>query len=651
MKKIMSYLLQWLVLIALAVPVGRAAFRRAPPPETKAEDWRNWEGFHVLSYAGLARHDTDPEYATSDRLGEHLAALRKAGYRTISPAEAEAFLAGRAPLPGRSLLLIFEGGRKDAFIRATPLLQREGYRAALAIPTQFLNHWSGFFLGPRDLRKIAQLPWWDVGSMGHRAVNDHAGRHANGGGHYLSRRRSVNGHTETDAEFSQRILADYETSASELAARIGRPPPFFLYPFADAGAGPEADPLAERINRDAVTRLFRMAFSRAGQSFNGAGSDPWALTRLRVRGDWSGDDLLARLEQDRPANGQTLELGTAEDWRMESGAEWADRPELTLPAGSLAWRRRTANWSDGEIRVALTPDAEGIAAVYARYRGPRSYVRAVLEPQGIRLQERLPDRLQTLAWIERPSGGPAALSLRLRGNRLWLSVDGRAAAGPVPLTARTGSGMLGCGGEAGSVAVTAFHAEPHPVRWILADQWSSVEESRRDTAAAWLPVMFNAGEPSRVSDAQSEDLLKAAAAGVETIPVVCRVAECPAENAEMVARAVDAALRARNLHPLVRRVALDGRSAPLADAFRALGYPPVHIIALPEADAMARSLMEAEGDDAIVLRDIGPPGGAVMAHLQHLIPSRRWMVAGIPSDEGSPGVQLATRADYLEERP
>lgn len=651
MKKFISYLLQWLVLIALALPVGMAVFRRVPPPEAGADDGRNWEGFHVLTYAGLARRGTDPQYPTSERLGEHLAALRNAGYRTISPAEAEAFLAGRAPMPGKAILLIFEGGRKDAFIRATPLLQREGFRAALAIPTRFLNHWSGFFLGPRELRKIARLPWWDVGSMGHRAVNEIQHDGMKGGGHFLSQRRSIDGRPETDLEFRRRLQADYEKSAAELGARIGRPPKFYLYPFADAGAGPEADPLAERVNREAVTRLFRMAFSRAGQSFNGAGSDPWALTRLRAQGDWSGADLLARLEQDRPAYGRTLELGTAEDWRMENGVEWADPPELRLVAGGMAWRRRTANWSDGEIRVSLNPDPEGIAAVYARYRGPRSYVRAVLEPRGVRLQECLPDRLQTLAWIERPAGGPAVLSLRLRGHRAWLSVDGRAAAGPLPLTAWTGSGMLGCGGEAGAVAVTSFHAAPHPVRWILADRWASVPDALRDRAAAWLAPMFTAGQPGPVSDEQSENLLMAAASGVETIPVVRPAAAGPAGDPAAAARAVDDALRARNLNPLVRRVALDGRSAGLADAFRELGYQPVHIVDIPEADAMARSLVAAEDRDSILLRGLAPSGLAAVRYLQHRIPSRQLMVAGVPGGDVPPGIQLATRADHLEDVP
>ena len=44
-----------------------------PPPEAGADDGRNWEGFHVLTYAGLARRGTDPQYPTSERLGEHLA--------------------------------------------------------------------------------------------------------------------------------------------------------------------------------------------------------------------------------------------------------------------------------------------------------------------------------------------------------------------------------------------------------------------------------------------------------------------------------------------------------------------------------------------------------------------------------------------------
>ena len=96
MKKT-SILLQWLVVLALAGLAAYPFIKGRPRPERRPETWRSWQGFMALSYAGIG--EGAPEaYPTPERVAEQLAALHAAGYRTITPADALAFLAGRHPL-------------------------------------------------------------------------------------------------------------------------------------------------------------------------------------------------------------------------------------------------------------------------------------------------------------------------------------------------------------------------------------------------------------------------------------------------------------------------------------------------------------------------------------------------------------------------
>jgi len=114
MKKL-SIALQWLVVAALAALALQPFIKGRPLPERQPETWRNWQGFMALSYAGVGIGAPET-YPTPTRMAEQLAALHAAGYRTITPADALAFLEGRRPLPPKALLVLLEGGRKDSVV-------------------------------------------------------------------------------------------------------------------------------------------------------------------------------------------------------------------------------------------------------------------------------------------------------------------------------------------------------------------------------------------------------------------------------------------------------------------------------------------------------------------------------------------------------
>lgn len=641
--KTLSIAAQWLVVLAFLGFAGWALFRPTPPPLRSPDTWRHWHGFHILSFAGVARDDADPTYPSAERLAEQLQALRDAGYHAIMPDDALAFLESRAPLPERAVMLVFEGGRKEALIRAAPLLQRLGFTAVLAMPTSLVGDWSGFYVRPGDIRRIARQPHWAIASMGHAAFREQPG-------HFLTtRQRGADGSPEASAAFEARVLNDYHTSATKLTRWAGSTPLLYLYPFADTGTGPEADVLAAAVNRRGVTEHYLLAVARADQSFNGAGRDPLALTRLRVRGDWSGAQLVAELERDRPALRAITEPLAAADWRGDPYATVADGA-LYLPAGATLWRRGTDNWTGGDITATLERAPDGIAALYAHYTGPQGYVRVVVEPGGLRVQERLAERLQTLAWLPRTNQPATRLALKLRANRLWLAVDDGDWTGPLPLAAATWRGRIGFGSERGESRVSAFSAAAQPSRWVMLNGLSALTPEQRQRMTAWLPTWFAGDPPYEIGEVARVEWAQAAAAGVETIPVIAGAAGLDATAAEARRRGIEAALSAAGLLPAVRAFALDGLSPALAAQLRERGARIVHILDAARVGEMTGELTDTHSTDRVLLRGDPAQATTAMQRLLARFPAQR-LLAPLPSSAPDlPGIWLTTAEEIQKER-
>ncbi len=599
--------IQWIGAAGLVALVVYALARPKPQPEYAPETWRNWSGFMTLSWAGIGRGD-DPRYPSPERLADQLAALREAGYRTIRPADAAAFLAGRAPLPERALLLMFEGGRKDSFIRATPLLQKNGFTATLCVPTYFTEKWGNFHLKKPELRQGARLPQWSLASMGHQAFDEVVTDAEGHKGHFLSRRQWNGAGPEDDAAFRQRIEHDYRHSAEVLSAAAGRPIEAYLYPFADRGAGAGADPAAAELNRAALTNHYTLAFVGAEDPFNGPHSDPFDLSRLRVPGDWTGAQLVRELEKYLPRANPINGFNDPDQW-LFFRMVMVSANDMKLGPDSSAWLRGSENWTDAEIAATVSAASGAVVGVYARYAGPHAYVRVTLEPAGVRVQERLKTRLQTLAWkaVETPAGMSRELKLRARGNRVWAWLDGEQIAGPLPLTADTAFGRVGLHSDRGVTRLTAFSAAPLFAEFALADQLADVPPAEWERLSAIL-VPWPAGGVPR------DDLLAAAARGVETVPVVP-----PRQVAGLLAMLQDSPIKA-----LIRTLAITDADSAALTAARAAGYRVIVRQSAPAAiDRPAELAAQA---DLVLINPTPPNGAAALDPLLRTFPAYRLIV-------------------------
>jgi hypothetical protein len=135
-------------------------------------------------------------------------------------------------------------------------------------------------------------------------------------GHFLSHRRWLGTKSEDDEAFRQRLANDYFKAADILKGACSRSVITHLYPYADMGTGAGSDPLAADLNRVGVERSHLLAFTRADHPFNGSRSDPYCLTRLRVRGDWDGPRLLAELSKFAPREQPVTGIGGRDSWQL-----------------------------------------------------------------------------------------------------------------------------------------------------------------------------------------------------------------------------------------------------------------------------------------------------------------------------------------------
>lgn len=580
---------QWALVAGLAVFVLYVVFRPEAQPDYDPARWNSWQGFFAVAYLGVSDKQ-DGQHVTAERLAEHLQALRAAGYRSITPDDAAAFLEGRAPLPDRALLVLFEGGRKDSFLRATTELRNAGFIAAMCVPTETTTRWGAFYLKKDDLEKVAGLAHWRLCSMGHNTFQPLPVDAKSGTGHFLTQRRWERDRLENDGEFQRRIENDYAAAAHILEKAAKGPVSGYVYPFADWETTPASQSSAALVNRAAAGKHHRIAFNRGESPFNGFGADPFSLTRLRLSGAWDSARVLAELKSYAP---RTAAVSAADrGFWITTEEVRADTDRFEIPAATAAWVRGSEPWRDVDVSATLRlGGSDALGALYARHASHRSYLRVTLTSYDIQIQERVGDLTRNLGGQSLTAGASAehVVRLRVKGRRAWAWLDGRLVVGPLPVAGVTHAGRVGVGAQNASVALAAFAAAPIRGDFVFAERFSALTALQGEQASALLPPWFVDGTVSDPTAEQQRETLLAAAAGIETIPIFNPASGPSAAEAATIAADLNRALGGPALKRLITRIAVTGGDDTLAAALHAGGYQVVRIV----SPAQARALVEA----------------------------------------------------------
>jgi hypothetical protein len=641
MKKLFVFL-QWVLIIGVLAGVLYAAFKPTPQPVYQSASWKSWEGFFVLSYLGITKSE-EADYVPPARLREQLRALKAGGYQTIKLADALAFLQGKGPLPEKAVLLLFEGDRKDSFIEATPVLEKLGFFGNLCVPTKLLETWGNFFLKEGELKKVCRHPNWDLVSMGHQAIDPIRIDAKGGEGHFLSRRLWLADDKEDDQAFRQRLTEDYVKAADILQRICAHRVIAYLYPYTDTGAGAGADPLAADINRLGVETNYLLAFTRAGNPFNGPQSDRHNLTRLRVQGDWDSQRLVSELAKYTPRQEALTAIGNREAWQLINGPQ-LENGVIRMPMDSLAWVRGTDNWRDVDVkaRLHLAPGAQ--TAVYVRYAGPQNYLRLIVTEQELALQERLVSVMQTLVRQPLKKSGDQSfpLQFKVQGNRAWVWFDDVPVIQSAPLTSITRMGSVGVGAQNSQVQVENFAAAPLPDVVALARGYDLLPVDLQGKTRVIIPAWFSLSSSPVVDPARRNKVLQAAAAGVETIPAVAPQPDAGGVEMDRWTADLVAALNTSNLQPLVTTLAVNYDHAPLIAALEKQQFRILLVV--PARQALALTPEQLRQEKRVMLIE-GPEAETrpALARLIHFIPASRLIVQLDRLGPVPPGVRPALK--------
>jgi peptidoglycan/xylan/chitin deacetylase (PgdA/CDA1 family) len=214
--------------------------------------------YHRIVPQALAG-DSLPGLVVSPTLfAQQLAALRAAGWRTVTVAQLAAALQHGESLPPRTFAISIDDGWADGYTYALPILQRLGDVATFYVISDRLH--DPRFLSPADLRVLA------ADGM---EIGDHTASHL-----------EVTGLT------AQTLHAQVMNDAVAIAAILGERPATFAYP-------------SGRFDAAAIGELSRDGFGLAVTTAPGRTED-WAdrftAPRVRVGPGTSPAGLLLRLD-------------------------------------------------------------------------------------------------------------------------------------------------------------------------------------------------------------------------------------------------------------------------------------------------------------------------------------------------------------------
>jgi peptidoglycan/xylan/chitin deacetylase (PgdA/CDA1 family) len=413
----------------------------------------------ILLYHGISDHPRTLQTPAALFEGQ-MAALVSHGYRPITLSELARMLDGTVQFPARPVLVTFDDARSDSLELGDPILERQGIKATMFVPTGRVGEEDGFHAGWSSLRRLQRAGRWELQAHGHDAHNplvvDAAGRT----GEFLAFHAWLpdQQRAENAAEFASRIEKDYQRCRAALEEHLpGRPILGFAYPLNQVGQGDYVDdPSSTSVNELVSRRYFRFGLIQDDSGYNGLSPDgiaPFMLRRFEVPREWDGRQLLAHLARSEPPRLARIELAelTLEDNRPEAARRMLEAMAQSEPLVAPDVERRLAE-------VAWREERPREAALHVRASAP-------LSPAAAR-SDTLPQRL---AWRNDPSGGidfrfftdsdersvlrlggeasypfPTQAELELRAGELWV-LDRQAAVKSLSGVEVASSAALGLG--------------------------------------------------------------------------------------------------------------------------------------------------------------------------------------------------------------
>lgn len=380
--------------------------------EPDQSQWTNREGFLTLSYVGVSRNE-NAHLVSKKKLDEHLGALHEAGYVTIGIEDVLKFYNEGTPLPEKALLLIFEDGRKDSLLFSQSILEKYNYKAVMMTYAYNVINNDRLFLKPRDLEKMEESTFWDIGSNGYRFSYINVSPKESGiedkdsdekfnkelfeYNHYLmDYLRDQDGiPVESKSQMIDRITWDYDQMNKVYTENLTAPVEAYAIMHANSLGGSMNDAVAE-VNIDKIYEYFPMLFNREGSCFNDVKTSVYNLTRMQVGADWSTNKLLMEIKNWMSHDIPYVVGDDESRWDVLSGVLEANETHLILTSEpnvkSIAFLKGSDQFEDVHVSTYLAGREFGTQSFYVRYnREQETYVQLVVENNELRVIQKKAD--------------------------------------------------------------------------------------------------------------------------------------------------------------------------------------------------------------------------------------------------------------------
>lgn len=350
------------------------------------------KGFVALAYFGVERLGNQNLIGVG-RLREHLQALKDVGYVTITQQDVANYYQSGKKLPEKSLLLIFEDGRRDTAIFSQKIMEDLNFKATtLTYPEKFEKKDTKFLM-PEELVELEKTTFWEMGTNGYRLafinvfdrynnylgeldplqhsqVAPYLGRKYN---HYLMDyiRDEYGIPKESYTKMKERIAYDYETLDDIYTKSVGYTPGMYILMHSNTGSFGNNDKVSG-VNEYWIKTLFKMNFNREGFSLNQRNSSIYDLTRMQPQAYWYTNHLLMRIKDDTKEDLEFVkgDLQKQQAWEILKGAVEIKEEKMivtSLPKDKGLLRLKNSNdFGDVKLSVRLQGNQVGVQKIYLR---------------------------------------------------------------------------------------------------------------------------------------------------------------------------------------------------------------------------------------------------------------------------------------------
>lgn len=322
-----TYTTSWLHFLAVLclfvawwIPI-KIAVEHVLWPRVRPIGPRDSLAFVAIAYEGVSTKERD---VPPERFREQIETLKTAGYQPIRLTDVEALFREGRPLPRRAVLITFDHSRKSSYFATHRILRRTGWNAVMFLWTKPIQDRDPAALLWPYLRNMVKSGLWEIGAESHDGLQRVITSSKGLTGNFMTSPLWKNDEQRFESweEFQARLEGDHATCRKLIEQNLGIMPLAYAYPFGDFGQYQHRAIATRPINLGLVGRHYRLGFILGNFALNTRFSDPRRLNRLLVRPDWSGQDLVSRLDMAWPNESRVLERGgevVASAWVLDWG--------------------------------------------------------------------------------------------------------------------------------------------------------------------------------------------------------------------------------------------------------------------------------------------------------------------------------------------